>query len=151
MDTQLPLILVVCTGNSCRSQMAHAFLAKALTGVARVDSGGASPSGYVHPYAIQVMREKGYDLSNAKSQHVEEFDKGDIAVVVTVCSNARDNCPCMASTLCYHWEFEDPADATGSESDRLAEFRRIRDQIEDVFLSSLDQLVPRDGMLCATS
>ncbi len=150
MDPRLPLILVVCTGNSCRSQMAHAFLAKALTGVARVGSAGSSPSGYVHPYAIQVMREKGYDLSKAKSQHIEEFDKGDVAVVVTVCSNARDNCPCMDSTQCYHWEFEDPADATGSEDEILAEFRRIRDQIEDVFLSRLDQLVPPDDRLCAT-
>lgn len=135
MDPRLPLILVACTGNSWRSQMAHAFLAKALTGVARVGSAGSPPSGYVHPYAIQVMLEKGYDLSKAKSQHIEEFDKGDIAVVVTVCSNARDNCPCMASTLCYHWEFEDPADTT---------------DCEDVFLSRLDQLVPLDGGLCAS-
>jgi|GEM_PF-2061319 arsenate reductase (thioredoxin) len=133
MDPRLPLILVVCTGSSCRSQMAHAFLA--LTGGARVGSAGSSPSGYVHPYAIQVMLEKGNDLSKAKSQHIEKFDKNDIAVVVAVSSNARDNCPYMASTLCYHWEFEDPVDTTDCEV---------------VFLSRLDQLVPLDGGLCTS-
>ncbi|MFT5881859.1 MAG: arsenate reductase [Crocinitomicaceae bacterium] len=142
MDIQLPLILVVCTGNSCRSQMAHAFLSKALAGRARVDSAGSDPAGYVHPFAIQVMQEKGFDLSAAKSQHIEEFDKNDISVVVTVCSNARVDCPCLPSTQCYHWEFADPADATGNEDEILSEFRRIRDEIENVFMSRLDKLVP---------
>ena len=142
MDIQLPLILIVCTGNSCRSQMAQAFLSKALAGRARVDSAGSDPAGYVHPCAIQVMQEKGFDLSEAKSQHIEEFDKNDIAVVVTVCNNAREDCPSLSPTECYHWEFADPADATGSKDEILTEFRRIRDQIEDVFMSRLDQLAP---------
>lgn len=142
MDIQLPLILIVCTGNSCRSQMAQAFLSKALAGRARVDSAGSDPAGYLHPCAIQVMQEKGFDLSEAKSQHIEEFDKNDIAVVVTVCNNAREDCPSLSPTECYHWEFADPADATGSKDEILTEFRRIRDQIEDVFMSRLDQLAP---------
>lgn len=144
MNIDLPLILVVCTGNSCRSQMAQAFLAKALKGKARVESAGSAPSGYVHPKAIEVMAEKGYDLSNAQSQHLDEFTKGEIDAVVTVCSNARDNCPCMPSTRCYHWEFEDPAEAKGSEEEVLDVFREIRDQIEQVFLSRLDQLLPNE-------
>ena len=142
MDIQLPLILIVCTGNSCRSQMAQAFSSKALAGHARGDSAGSDPAGYLHPCAIQVMQEKGYDLSEAKSQHIEEFDKNDIAVVVTVCNNAREDCPSLSPTECYHWEFADPADATGSKDEILTEFRRIRDQIEDVFMSRLDQLAP---------
>jgi arsenate reductase len=142
MEEKLPLILVVCTGNSCRSQMAHAFLSKALAGVARVESAGSEPSGYVHPVAVQVMAEKGYDLSKAESQHVDQFTDEPIAAVVTVCSHARDKCPCMTSSVCYHWEFEDPADAKGSELDVLNAFRSIRDQIEKVFLSRLDMLLP---------
>jgi arsenate reductase len=139
---ELPLILIVCTGNSCRSQMAQAFLSKALAGRARVDSAGSDPAGYVHPRAIQVMQEKGFDLSEAKSQHIEEFDRNDIALVVTVCSNAKEDCPCLSSTQCYHWEFADPADSTGNEDEILTEFRRIRDEIENVFMSRLDQLAP---------
>lgn len=121
--------------------MAHAFLAKALEGKARVNSAGSDPSGYVHPKAIEVMAEKGYDISAHKSQNLDEFCKEEVSVVVTVCSNARDNCPCLASTLCYHWEFEDPADATGTEEQVLNAFREIRDQIEGVFLSRLELLV----------
>ena len=122
--------------------MAHAFLARALDGRARVGSAGSSPSGYVHPKAIEVMAEKGYDISTHESQSLDAFSSEHIDVVVTVCSNARDNCPCMASTLCFHWEFEDPADAVGTEEEVLNEFRVIRDQIEELFLSRLDQLVP---------
>lgn len=142
MERELPLILVVCTGNSCRSQMAHAYLARALKGRARVESAGSAPSGYVHPKAIQVMQEEGYDLTSHESENLETFLSQAIATCVTVCGNAKDECPCMPSTLCYHWEFEDPADATGSEEEILNEFRRIRDQIKSVFLSRLDQLLP---------
>jgi arsenate reductase len=130
--------------------MAHAFLAKALAGKARVESAGADPSGYVHPKAIEVMRERGFDLSNHKSQHVDEFTNGPIEAVVTVCSNARDNCPCMPSTRCYHWEFEDPADARGSDEEVLEAFRKVRDQIEQVFLSRVDQLLPNEEVEALT-
>ena len=122
--------------------MAHAFLAKALEGRARVGSAGSCPSGYVHPKAIEVMAEKGYDISAHKSQHLDAFSADSIDVVVTVCSNARDNCPCMASTLCFHWEFEDPAEVVGTEEVVLNAFRFIRDQIEELFLSRFDQLLP---------
>lgn len=122
--------------------MAHAFLARALEGHARVGSAGSSPSGYVHPKAIAVMAENGYDISQHESQHLDAFSSEHIDVVVTVCSNARDNCPCMASTRCFHWEFEDPADAEGTEEEVLNAFRSIRDQIEELFLSRLDLLVP---------
>lgn len=122
--------------------MAQAFLEKALTGVARVESAGSSPSGYVHPMAIQVMAEKGYDLSNAESQHINKFAAEPISAVVTVCSHARDKCPCMTTEVCYHWEFDDPANAKGLEADVLDVFRNVRDQIEMVFLSRLELLLP---------
>ncbi|MFC4993794.1 arsenate reductase ArsC [Rubritalea tangerina] len=143
MKEELPLIIIVCTGNSCRSQMAHAFLERALDGRARVESAGSAPAGYVHPLAIRVMAEQGYDLSEAKSQHVNEFHVDEKSVVVTVCDNAREDCPCLSTAVCYHWEFDDPARVEGTEAEELSAFRRIRDQIKEVFLSRLDQLILR--------
>lgn len=150
MNRDLPLILVVCTGNSCRSQMAHAFLARALEGKARVESAGSKPSGYVHPKAIQVMQEKGYDLTTHESENLDLYLSQSITTCVTVCGNAKEECPCMPSTICYHWEFQDPADATGTEEEVLGVFRAIRDEIEEVFMGRLDQLLP-DGESIALS
>jgi arsenate reductase len=94
-----------------------------------VFSAGTKP-GYVRPEAIAVMKELGIDISNHRSKSVDEFDGQAFDYVVTVCDNARDNCPVFpAGTERIHWSFEDPAAVEGSETERLSAFRRIRDQI----------------------
>lgn len=129
-----PTILILCTGNSCRSQMAEYFLRSAVGDAAVVVSAGCDPAGYVHPVAIQVMQEKGYDLSAAESQPQTDFIEQDVAVVVTVCSNADQECPTFpGQKKHYCWKFDDPAHAEGSDEEKLAVFRRVRDEIERVF------------------
>lgn len=129
-----PLVLVLCTGNSCRSQMAEAFLARASDGCLRVASAGSEPSGYVHPLAIEAMKEKSFDLSEARSKPLEEFLDQDVETVITVCGNADQKCPTFPGQVRrYHLPFDDPADAQGSEEQKLEEFRRIRDEIDRVF------------------
>jgi arsenate reductase len=131
-----PLVLVLCTGNSCRSQMAEAILRSVAGDVFQVASAGAAPSGYVHPMAIEVMAELGVDLDPATyySKHLNEFVARPVETVVTVCGNADKECPTFPGQQ-YHycWRFEDPAHATGSEEERLDCFRRVRDQIKMVF------------------
>jgi arsenate reductase len=93
-------------------------------------SAGSKPAGYVHPLAIVVMKESGIDISGARSKHVDEFSGQAFDLVVTVCDNARETCPILpgaAKTL--RWPFDDPANATGSEDEIMAEFRRVRDEI----------------------
>ena len=129
-----PTILILCTGNSCRSKMAEYFLRSAVGEVASIVSAGCDPAGYVHPLAVQVMREKGYDLSAAESQSQTDYLDRDVAVVVTVCSHADQECPTFpGQKKHYCWKFDDPAHAEGSEEDKLAVFRRVRDEIEAVF------------------
>ena len=123
-------ILVLCTGNSCRSQMAEAFLARAGgTGVA-VSSAGTDPSS-VHPMTIQVLAEQGIDWSGARSKSVSEFFDQPFDVVVTVCDEAAEACPVFPGRgRRIHAGFQDPAAVVGSDPERLAAFRRIRDEIE---------------------
>jgi len=122
-------ILVLCTGNSARSQMGEGlFRAEGGEGF-EVFSAGTRPS-VVRPEAIAVMKEIGIDISGHRSKSVEEFSGQAFDYVVTVCDNARDNCPVFpAGTERLHWSFEDPAAVEGSETERLSAFRRIRDQI----------------------
>jgi arsenate reductase len=99
-----------------------------------VHSAGSNPAGYVHPLAIQVMKEIGIDISNHRSKHLKEFLNTQIETVITVCDNANENCPFFPGQVNrHHWSFEDPAKATGSEEEKLAVFRRVRDQIKMVF------------------
>jgi len=129
-----PKVLILCTGNSCRSHMAEGLLREAAKGALEVMSAGSKPSGYVHPLAIQVMEEVGIDLSTHHSKHMNEFLEDDIQVVITVCGNADQACPTYPGQLKrYHWGFDDPAEYKGTESETLAEFRRIRDEIALVF------------------
>lgn len=98
---------------------------------AEVASAGCCPSGYVHPLAIKAMAELGYDLSAAESKNQNLFDDRDVATVITVCSNAESQCPGFPGQKAqFHWPFDDPADATGSDEERLAVFRRVRDEIQ---------------------
>ncbi len=122
-------ILVLCTANSARSQMGEGLFRHEGQGRYAVASAGTRAT-LVRPEAMQVMAEIGIDLSSHRSKAVDEFDGQRFDYVVTVCDNARDNCPIFpAGTERIHWSFEDPAAVEGSEEDRLCAFRRIRDQI----------------------
>ena len=129
-----PTILILCTGNSCRSHMAEGILRAAAGDLLAVRSAGSKPAGYVHPKAIEVMKEIGIDISGHTSKHLEEFLNRNVDTVITVCGNADQVCPMFPGQVHrFHWGFEDPAHAKGSEEEVLAEFRRVRDQIRLVF------------------
>lgn len=129
-----PAILILCTGNSCRSHLAEGILRAAAGELLDVHSAGSKPAGYVHPLAVQVMREIGIDISGHRSKHLNEFLEQPIETVITVCGNADQACPVFAGQVNrYHWGFEDPARAPGSEAERLAVFRRVRDEMKLVF------------------
>ena len=122
-------VLILCTGNSARSQMAEGLLRHDGGGRFEVESAGTHP-GQVRPEAIETMREVGIDISSHRSKSVDEFVGREFDYVITVCDNARENCPVFpARTERVHWSFDDPAAATGDTSARLAVFRRVRDEI----------------------
>jgi arsenate reductase len=129
-----PLILILCTGNSCRSQIAEGILKEAVGDTVQVESAGSNPSGHVHPMAIQVMNEVGIDISQNRSKHLKEFLDRSVHTVITVCGNADEACPIFPGMVArYHWGFDDPAKAQGSEEEVLKVFRKIRDEISRVF------------------
>jgi arsenate reductase len=129
-----PVVLILCTGNSCRSQMAEGILRAAAGDLIEVCSAGSKPAGFVHPKAIQVMKEIGLDISAHTSKHLDEFLGRKIATVITVCGNADQACPMFPGKVKrHHWGFVDPAHATGTEEEILAQFRRVRDEIKLVF------------------
>jgi arsenate reductase len=133
MDTK-PLVLILCTGNSCRSHLAEGILREAAGHLVEVQSAGSNPSGQVHPMAIQVMKEIGIDISGHRSKHMNEFLNRNVETVITVCGNADQACPMFPGQVNrHHWGFDDPAHATGTEEERLAVFRRVRDGIRMVF------------------
>lgn len=130
MSKHKPLrILVLCTGNSCRSQIAEGFFRHYGGERVQVASAGLVPKG-VNPRAIQVMKEVGIDLVQHTSDHLSKYIGQSFDYVITVCDNAAANCPVFpgAGTK-LHWPFEDPADTTGTEEQVIASFRRIRDEI----------------------
>ena len=138
-------VLVLCTGNSCRSHLAEGILRKAAGHILNVQSAGSKPAGYVHPLAIKVMAEIGIDIALHRSKHLNEFLATDIETVITVCGNADQSCPVFPGQLNhYHWAFDDPAHAPGTDDERLLVFRRVRDEIRRVFeayaAGRLDQL-----------
>lgn len=127
-------ILILCTGNSCRSQMAEGFVKRALPN-AEVHSAGTIPASQVHPLAIRVMQEKGIDLSGHAPKSVERFLSQTFDYVITVCDDANESCPAFLGKVRHrvHLGFEDPAKAMGTDEFVLSEFRRIRDRIEATF------------------
>lgn len=129
-----PSVLILCTGNSCRSHLAEGILRHAAVDLFDVYSAGSKPAGYVHPKAIAVMKEIGIDISGHTSKHMNEFLDRKIDTVITVCGNADQACPMFPGQVNrYHWGFDDPAHATGTEEEILNAFRRVRDQIKLVF------------------
>ncbi len=134
MPAHKPLILILCTGNSCRSHLAEGTLRAALGDGFNVQSAGSRPAGYVHPLAIQVMREIGLDISTHHSKHLNEFLTEPVETVITVCGNADQACPLFPGQLNrHHWGFDDPAHAAGTDAEKLQVFRRVRDEIQRVF------------------
>jgi len=122
-------VLILCTGNSARSQMAEGLLRHDAGNAFEVFSAGTKPT-EVRPEAIAVMREAGIDISGHRSKSVDEFAGQDFDYVITVCDNAKQSCPIYpAKTKRIHWSIEDPAALQGSEEERLAAFRRIRDEL----------------------
>src|SRR5689334_16529376 len=129
-----PLVLVLCTGNSCRSHIAEGFLRAASKDRFRVASAGSKPAGYVHPLAIKVMAEVGIDISRHTSKHLSEFLNEPVDTVITVCGNADQACPVFPGQLHrHHFPFDDPAHATGTEEEKLKIFRQVRDDIRRAF------------------
>lgn len=123
-------VLILCTGNSARSQMAEGILRHAAASRLEVASAGTHPS-KVRPEAIAVMREIGIDISGHRSKSVDEFASQDFDVVITVCDQARESCPIFpAKVRLIHQQFEDAASVNGDEATRLAAFRRVRDQLQ---------------------
>lgn len=126
-------ILFLCTGNSCRSQMAEGFLRHLYGDRFESLSAGAKPAGYVHPRAVTVMAECGIDISSHVSKSIRDFlpPQGTPPdVVIGVCSTADENCPVFpANVERWQWPFDDPFHATGSDVEQMAEFRRVRDEI----------------------
>ncbi len=134
-----PTVLILCTGNSCRSHLAEGILRAVAGDILNVVSAGSSPAGYVHPLAIQVMREIQIDISSHTSKHVNECMSHPVETVITVCDHADQSCPHLPGQMNrHHWPFDDPARAQGTDEEKLAVFRRIRDEIRRTFTAYAD-------------
>ncbi len=127
-------ILILCTGNSCRSQMAEGFL-KSFDSKLEVYSAGTKPEKEVNPRAIQVMKEKNIDLGSNRPENVDKFLEKSFDYVITVCDSAKETCPVFMGDVKHrlHMGFEDPAGATGTKDEIMDKFREVRDQIEQEF------------------
>ena len=124
-------ILVLCTGNSCRSQIAHGFLASMTAGKANVYSAGVETHG-VNPKAISTMKEIGIDISGHTSNNITEYFGIDFDYVITVCDNAKERCPYFPTkAVKLHYNFPDPAKATGTDDEINERFRAVRSLIKD--------------------
>lgn len=123
-------VLILCTGNSCRSQMAEAYLGHYAGSKAKIYSAGLEAHG-VNPFAIAVMKEDGIDILNHRSKKMEEFTEVAFDFVVTVCDHAKESCPVFSTSgINMHHNFPDPANARGTETEILQEFRNVREQIK---------------------
>lgn len=127
-------VLILCTGNSCRSQMAEGIL-KQLDHRIDVFSAGTNPASKINQYAVRVMKEIGIDISSQYPKDVNEFINDAFDYVITVCDNAKQTCPVFVGEVKkrIHIGFEDPAEATGSEDEILLVYRKIRDEIREAF------------------
>ena len=124
-------VLILCTGNSARSQMAEGLLRHDAGDRFEVASAGVEPS-HVRPQAIEAMREVGIDISGHRSKSLDEFTGEEFDYVITVCDNANERCPVFPGrTKRIHWSFDDPAAAEGEEPEKLGVFRRVREEIRE--------------------
>ena len=141
MEPQQPkTVLILCTGNSCRSQMAEVIWNDLGQAGWVAHSAGSRPSGYVHELALVALREINLPTDGLTSKSSDQFAETPFDLVVTVCDNAKDACPIWPSAKkLLHWPFEDPADASGSDEQKLEVFRKVRDQIKSRIQSYLDE------------
>ena len=139
MPSSKPTVLILCTGNSCRSHLAEGILRQVAGDILNVVSAGSKPAGYVHPLGIAAMQEIGIDLSGHRSKSWDEFKNEPIETVITVCGNADAACPIFPGQVDrHHWPFYDPAHATGTDEEKMSAFRRLRDEIRRTFTAYAD-------------
>ncbi len=139
MSATRPTVLILCTGNSCRSHLAEGVLRAAAGDLLNVASAGSKPAGYVHPLAIRAMAEIGIDIAGHRSKHMNEFLGQNVETVITVCGNADQACPVFPGQVNrHHWPFDDPAHAAGTDEEKMAVFRRVRDEIRVKFEAYAD-------------
>jgi len=138
-------ILILCTGNSCRSQIAQGIL-QSLDKRITVCSAGTQPASQVNPLAVQVMKEIGIDISNHEPKLVDQYLKDEWDYVITVCDNANETCPAFIGKVKFrlHMGFEDPSNAKGSDEFIRSEFHRVRDEIKKGFYKFYnEQIIPK--------
>ncbi|PJB00546.1 MAG: protein tyrosine phosphatase [Ignavibacteriales bacterium CG_4_9_14_3_um_filter_30_11] len=134
-------ILILCTGNSCRSQMAEGFL-KSFDKNLEVYSAGTKPAEKVNPFAVKAMKEVGIDISNGKAENVDKYLSQSFDYVITVCDSAKEACPVFIGKVKHrlHIGFDDPAEAIGTEEEVMPVYRRVRDEIKMEFKKFLKQI-----------
>lgn len=141
-----PTVLVLCTGNSCRSQMAEGLWNSLSHGDWHCWSAGSEPAGYVHPLAVEVMKERGIDLSKNVSKHLDDVSAESFEYAITVCDHAEKTCPVISNARQrLHWPFPDPAEATGTLEEKLETFRDVRDAIDHQIRDFLASWEPSCG------
>ena len=134
-------ILILCTGNSCRSQIAHGYMQRFVGDKANVFSAGVETHG-VNPRAIAIMAEDGIDISNHTSNNVLEYQDIDFDFLITVCDNAKERCPYFPSNAeKFHYNFPDPAKAVGTEEEIMNEFKHVRDLIKKYCMSFVKEYI----------
>lgn len=139
MSNTQPTVLILCTGNSCRSHLAEGILRATAGDILDVRSAGSKPAGYVHPLAVVVMKEIGIDIAGHHSKSWNEFMDRPVETVITVCGHADAACPIFPGQVNrHHWPFEDPAQAMGTDEEKLAVFRRVRNEIRRTFTAYAD-------------
>lgn len=134
-------ILILCTGNSCRSQMAEGFL-KSFNPELEVYSAGTKPAEKVNPFAVKAMKEVGIDISNGVAEDVDKYLSQSFDYVITVCDNAKETCPVFMGEVKHrlHIGFDDPAEAVGTEEEVMPVYRRVRDEIKEKFYDFVQKL-----------
>ncbi|MGF1492411.1 MAG: arsenate reductase ArsC [Microcoleaceae cyanobacterium] len=131
-----PRLIILCTGNSCRSQMAEGFVRELADDLVDAQSAGTNPAPQVHPLAVKVMLELGIDISKSTCKHINAFFDQPIDTVITVCDQADQSCPVLPNAVKrHHFAFPDPAEATGTEEEKLVVFRRVRDDMSRILLA----------------
>lgn len=148
-ENRIKQVLILCTGNSCRSQMAEALINHFRGDDWRAFSAGTEPAGYVHPLAIRAMEEWGVDISRQESKSVDLFRKAEFDIVITVCDDAAEKCPLwLGRERSIHIGFRDPAGVGGTEQERMAHFALLRDRIGQRlvgYLGTLGDGQPKDA------
>lgn len=141
IEGNMKKVLILCTGNSCRSQLAEALINTQLSGTWKAYSAGTEPSGYVHPFALKALEEIGISHRGV-SKHIDELPTKEFDSVITVCDDAAENCPVWLGTgIRNHIGFPDPAKATGTEDEIMEVFRQVRDSIGEQVILYLQSLL----------